>query len=304
MTSTGTTTPRLSPVLFSSKSDNWPTPQAFFDALDEEFGFVLDACASATNRKTPAYYGLDHAELERRDGLAGDWAADARRLGGAVWMNPVYGRTIGKWMAKAAATAAAGATVVCLVPSRTGTRWFHDHVLANDADVRYVKGRLKFGDATHAAPFDSLVIVFRPPSGQAQAAVESASEVDAMPQPAEDSDARRGVTQALVAGERMTGALPRAVRRRAFTNRTPNVASQVIGATARRDSARQNPGDPEAGVDMTKVAGGGLSAAVRESSRSRSAHTRDRVWKPGARMATGARGRRSTMPNPPVAENA
>src|SRR5687768_9890212 len=132
MTATGTTTSNLSPVLFSSKSDNWPTPQEFFDTLDDEFGFVLDPCASSSNRKTAAYYSLEHPDPARRDGLAGDWAAEAQRLGGAVWMNPPYGRgVIGNWMAKAAATAAAGATVVCLVPSRTGTRWFHDHVIAN-----------------------------------------------------------------------------------------------------------------------------------------------------------------------------
>jgi site-specific DNA-methyltransferase (adenine-specific) len=153
--------------LFSSASDNHPTPQTFFDDLNAEFGFVLDVAASVANRKTDAFYGLDHPDPERRNGLAADWAADAARLGGAVWANIPYGRGVtAKWMAKAAEAAAAGATVVCLVPSRTGTRWFHEHVLAHDAEVRFVKGRLKFGDAKNSAPFDSLVIVFRPPTTQ------------------------------------------------------------------------------------------------------------------------------------------
>ncbi|MGY1883968.1 DNA N-6-adenine-methyltransferase [Blastococcus sp. SYSU DS0753] len=195
MTATGTTKSTFSSVLFSSNSDNWPTPQDTFDPLHAEFGFVVDACASATNRKTRTYYGLDHTDPERRDGLAGDWAADAQRLGGAVWMNPVYGRTIGKWMAKAAATAAAGATVVCLVPSRTGTRWFHDHVIANGAEVRFVKGRLKFGDAKNSAPFDSLIIVFRPPTDSATTEEATAPAAVRAPLPAQAtagaSDPRR-----------------------------------------------------------------------------------------------------------------
>lgn len=127
----------------------------------------MDACSSTTNHKAPQFFALDHPDPTRRDGLAGDWATDALAAGGAVWMNPVYGRTIGAWMAKAAETARAGATVVCLVPARTDTRWFHDHVLAEGAEVRYVRGRLKFGDATTGAPFASLVVMYRGrPSGE------------------------------------------------------------------------------------------------------------------------------------------
>jgi site-specific DNA-methyltransferase (adenine-specific) len=156
--------PATARVMFSSASDDWPTPKTFYEQLHEEFGFVLDVCASSTNRKTAAYYGLDHENPNRRDGLAGDWAADARRHGGAVWMNPPYGRGIGAWMAKAAETASEGVTVVCLVPARTCTKWFHD-MLAAGAAVRFVRGRLKFGDAKHAAPFGSVVAIFNPPAG-------------------------------------------------------------------------------------------------------------------------------------------
>lgn len=156
---------------FSSASDDWPTPQDFFDTLNQEFGFVLDVCASRKNRKATRYYGLDHPTPARRDGLTADWAADARAAGGAVWMNPPYGRGItGQWMAKAAAEVAKGATVVALVPARTDTAWFHDHALEHE--VRFVKGRLKFGAGTNSAPFPSAVVVMRPTANVDVEAVE------------------------------------------------------------------------------------------------------------------------------------
>ena len=177
-----TSNPAIAKVMFSSASDDWATPQGFYDALDAEFGFVLDACSSTTNHKAPHFFALDHPEPERRDGLAGDWAADARSHQGAVWLNPVYGRTIGDWMAKAAETARGGATVVCLVPARTDTRWFHDHVLAEGAEVRYVRGRLKFGSATTGAPFASLVVIYRGHPTVQAAEEPSAEVVTARPQ--------------------------------------------------------------------------------------------------------------------------
>ena len=161
MSAASTPNPHPRKALFSSASDDWPTPQRFYDELDGEFGFVVDACASTTNHKAPHFYALDHPDPARRDGLAGDWAADARRHGGRAFCNPPYGRQIGAWMAKAAATARQGVTVVCLVPARTDTKWFHDHVLAEGAEVRFVRGRLKFGTATTSAPFSSLVVVYR-----------------------------------------------------------------------------------------------------------------------------------------------
>ena len=80
MSSTSTTKNRVSSALFSSASDNWPTPQGFFDVLDAEFHFVLDVCASVSNSKTYAYYALDHSDTARRDGLgaSADWAAEAK----------------------------------------------------------------------------------------------------------------------------------------------------------------------------------------------------------------------------------
>ena len=155
-------TSQPAPAHLSSKSDNWPTPQNFFDALHAEFGFVLDVCASTANHKAAAYYALDHADADRRNGLEADWAADATQLDGAVWMNPPYGRPIAAWMSKAHATAQAGAVVVTLVPVRADTAWWHEHVLATGAEVRYVRGRLTFGEAVNTAAFASAVVIYRP----------------------------------------------------------------------------------------------------------------------------------------------
>lgn len=134
-------------VAYSSKRHDWETPQDFFDALDSEFGFDLDAAASEGNAKCPDYY--DEAD----DGLSQDWG------GRTVWLNPPYGRQIGRWVAKAAEEASKpGTTVVLLVPARTDTRWFHDHLYGN-AELRFVRGRLKFGGAENSAPFPSMVAV-------------------------------------------------------------------------------------------------------------------------------------------------
>ena len=94
--------------------------------------------------------------------LAGDWAGDTHRLAGDAWMNPPYGRPIGAWMAKAHQEAQKGATVVTLVPVRADTAWWHEHVLATGAEVRYVHGRLTFGDAVNTAAFASAVVIYRP----------------------------------------------------------------------------------------------------------------------------------------------
>jgi phage N-6-adenine-methyltransferase len=125
----------------------WSTPQDFFDALDAEFGFQLDVCATADNAKCLAYY------TAALDGLAHPWL-------GVCWMNPPYGRTIGQWMRKAYESSQQGATVVCLVPSRTDTAWWHDYAMKGE--IRFVRGRLKFGGHANPAPFPSAVVVFRP----------------------------------------------------------------------------------------------------------------------------------------------
>lgn len=135
---------------FSSATDLWATPQHVFDALDAEFGFSLDVCATAANAKCSRFF------TAAEDGLSQSWAADN------AWMNPPYGRAIDAWLEKAADEAEAGATVVCLIPARTDTRWWHDQVMARASEVRLVRGRLTFGAASSPAPFPSAIVVYRP----------------------------------------------------------------------------------------------------------------------------------------------
>jgi len=132
-------------LMFSSKTDMWSTPQAFFDEWDEKYHFTLDACASPDNAKCSEYF------TEEDDALQQEWR-------GVVWMNPPYGRKIKHWIKKAHDSAQEGATVVCLIPSRTDTVYWHEYVMKGD--ITFIKGRLKFGDAKNAAPFPSAVVVF------------------------------------------------------------------------------------------------------------------------------------------------
>lgn len=137
-------------LMFSSATDQWATPQAFFNEWHAMFNFTLDVCADASNAKCPRYYTRD------TNGLIHDWSLDV------CWMNPPYGREIGGWVQKAYRESLKGATVVCLLPARTDTAWWHDYVIPH-AKVTFVRGRLKFGDATSGAPFPSAVAVFYPP---------------------------------------------------------------------------------------------------------------------------------------------
>lgn len=135
--------------LYSSRSDEWETPQAFFNALDKEFRFTLDACATSDNAKCARFFN------RQADGLTQSWSGET------VWCNPPYGRDIARWTRKAYEASLQGATVVLLIHARTDTRWFHDWVY-NKAELRFVKGRLRFGGSKNSAPFPSLVAVFRP----------------------------------------------------------------------------------------------------------------------------------------------
>lgn len=132
-------------VHFSSKTDLWSTPQDFYDKLDAEFGFTLDPCSTEQNAKCNKYF------TKKDDGLRQNWDNEV------VFMNPPYGREIKHWVKKA--SEAKGGVVVCLLPARTDTRWFHDYIY-NKAETRFIKGRLKFGDAKNSAPFPSMVVIF------------------------------------------------------------------------------------------------------------------------------------------------
>lgn len=147
----------ISPVLYSSRSEEWATPADFFAALDDEFGFTLDPCATRLNAKCRTFYTKDD------NGLVQDWGQHS------VFCNPPYGRDIGEWAKKCFLAAKAGATVVLLVHARTDTRYFHDWIYGK-AELRFVRGRLKFGDGTQSAPFPSLLAIYRPDAIAALAA--------------------------------------------------------------------------------------------------------------------------------------
>lgn len=133
-------------VMFSSKTCEWATPPDLFQAWDEKYHFGTDVCATAENAKCSHYY------TKEQDGLRQEWS-------GMCWMNPPYGREIGAWVRKAWESAQCGATVVCLLPARTDTAWFHDY--CKQAEVIFLRGRLKFGDARNSAPFPSMIVIFK-----------------------------------------------------------------------------------------------------------------------------------------------
>lgn len=135
----------LNEGLFSSDREDWETPPDFFELLDREFSFELDVCASEHNKKCERYFSKEE------DALSKAWR-------GVCWMNPPYGRQIGRWIKKAYESSLEGATVVCLLPARTDTAWFHDY--CTKGEIRLIRGRLKFVGAESAAPFPSMIVIF------------------------------------------------------------------------------------------------------------------------------------------------
>jgi site-specific DNA-methyltransferase (adenine-specific) len=138
-------------VHFSSKTDMWETPQDLFDRLNEKYRFTLDVCATVDNAKCSKFF------TPEMDGLAQDWKDHV------CWMNPPYGREIGKWVKKAYESSLPqwqhlGATVVCLLPARTDTKWWHDYAMKGK--IEFIRGRLKFGGHKNSAPFPSAIVVF------------------------------------------------------------------------------------------------------------------------------------------------
>lgn len=139
--------------LFSSRTDDWPTPQTFYDALNAEFRFTLDPCATRENAKCETYF------IKEQDGLRQDWGRHR------VFCNPPYGRAMREWARKCYEASQTGALVVLLAHSRTDTRWFQDWVYHKASEIRFVRGRLRFGSGAQCAPFPSLVAVYRPGIG-------------------------------------------------------------------------------------------------------------------------------------------
>ena len=136
-------------VLFSSKNTEWETPQELFDKLDTYFKFELDVCATKENAKCSKFFTIED------NALAKDWNSTT------CWMNPPYGRGLYTWVKKAYTESLKHkSTVVCLLPARVDTRWWHD--FCNYAEYKFLKGRLKFSNSSNAAPFPSVLVVFRP----------------------------------------------------------------------------------------------------------------------------------------------
>jgi len=136
-------------LMFSSKKDTWSTPQEFYDKLNKTYNFTLDPCASHADHKCDKYFTIGDNGLEQ------SWAGET------VFMNPPYGRGIKHWLKKAyEESLKEDTTVVCLIPARTDTKYWHDYCMKAEK-IYFVKGRLKFGGSTNAAPFPSCVIVFQ-----------------------------------------------------------------------------------------------------------------------------------------------
>jgi phage N-6-adenine-methyltransferase len=139
--------PKLNRGMFTSVTDEWETPREFFEAVDKVYHFDLDVCATHANAKCERYF------TKEVDGLSQIWS-------GVCWMNPPYGREISLWVRKAYESALeAGTVVVCLLPARTDTKWWHNYVIARAERICFIRGRLRFS-GKGPAPFPSALIVF------------------------------------------------------------------------------------------------------------------------------------------------
>lgn len=145
--------PRSSLVHFSSARNEWATPADLFNRLNDTYHFTLDPCCTTETAKCAKHFTI------AENGLAQDWSKDR------VFMNPPYGRAIGLWMKKAYEESLRGALVVCLVPARTDTHWWHEYAMGGG--IEYIRGRVRFapnGDFSkrQPAPFPSAIVVFKP----------------------------------------------------------------------------------------------------------------------------------------------
>lgn len=143
----------MNDALLSSKKMDSCTPQDFFDKLNEEFHFVLDAAATEKSAKCNRFY------TPETDGLKMPWSVES----GSVFCNPPYGRMIGLWVRKAYEESRSGTKIVLLIPARTDTSYFHDYVYGK-AEIRFLRGRLRFeddnGNRYPPAPFPSMLVIY------------------------------------------------------------------------------------------------------------------------------------------------
>lgn len=136
--------------LFTSNTSEWATPQDFFNKLNEEFHFTLDPCSNHENAKCKKHF------TEEQDGLRQSWDNET------VFCNPPYGKVLKDWVRKASEVKKRGGVVVMLIPARTDTRYFHEYIYQKpNVEIRFIKGRLKFGGSKNSAPFPSMLVIFR-----------------------------------------------------------------------------------------------------------------------------------------------
>ncbi len=140
---------KLTSGLFTSRTEEWETPNYVFSMLNKEFDFQIDVCATSENAKCNVFFD------KSVDGLKREWSPFR------CWMNPPYGKNISKWMKKAFEESQRGSLVVCLIPSRTDTKWWHDWVM-KASEIRFIAGRISFGDTKQSAPFPSCIVIYYP----------------------------------------------------------------------------------------------------------------------------------------------
>lgn len=140
---------RITKGLFTSRTEEWETPEYVFSALNAKFLFQVDVCATSKNAKCKVYFDKSVNGLQR------EWSPFR------CWMNPPYGKNISKWMKKAFEESQRGALVVCLIPSRTDTKWWHDWVM-RASEIQFVTGRISFGNEKQSAPFPSCIVIYYP----------------------------------------------------------------------------------------------------------------------------------------------
>ena len=134
--------------LFSSNTNEWATPQKIYDELNKEFNFNLDPCATPENAKCKRYF------TQSDNGLSQSWDNSN------VFCNPPYGRKLAEWVKKA--SECRGGVCVLLIPARTDTRYFHEYIYKKEnTEIRFIKGRLKFGDSKNSAPFPSMLVIYK-----------------------------------------------------------------------------------------------------------------------------------------------
>lgn len=134
--------------LFTSNTSEWETPQEFFDELNNEFCFTLDPCSTDENAKCVKHY------TKEQNGLLQDWTGET------VFCNPPYGREMQKWIKKCYEHYIRGGTAVMLIPARTDTKAFHDYIYGK-AEIRFIRGRLRFGNSKNSAPFPSMIVIYK-----------------------------------------------------------------------------------------------------------------------------------------------